>query len=271
MLKLGKVVFEINRRYQPRTPGALYTRFFRNRPQLEVLRELVRGWAPVSLLKIAVFGCSTGAELYSVVWMACNCRPDLQVLAYGLDLSETAIEKARKGVYSLDGHETERPVPEGVEGLFIRHEEYVEVTEALRKCVTWFVGDACDPRVLERMGQCDIVLADNFLVHMEDDCAATCLKNILKTVAPGGVLSVWGINLDVRQEVVREMGLIPISNKVEEIYRADDRALEVWPWKYWGAEPLDKTRPDWMVRYSSIFRVPVREDTAAATRSASPT
>lgn len=269
MVRLGKVVYEISRRQQKRTPGALYTRFFRNRPLLEVLGELIRGWAPEASLKLAVIGCSTGAELYSVLWMARNHRPDLQVFAFGLDLSETAIENARNGVYSLDRHETERALPEGTEGLFIRHEGYVEVTESLRKCVSWLVGDACEPRAFEPIGNCDIVLANNFLVHMADGQAATCLKNVVRTVVPGGYLCVWGINLDVRQEVVHEMGLIPVSNKVEEIYRADDRALEVWPWKYWGAEPLDKTRPDWMVRYSSIFRVPV-QDTAAASGSVSP-
>src|SRR5580693_9029462 len=48
--------------------GACYTRFFRNLPQLEFIRDLVLEMPPGRSVKVLSIGCSTGAELYSALW-----------------------------------------------------------------------------------------------------------------------------------------------------------------------------------------------------------
>src|SRR5215475_13277757 len=56
------------------------TFFLRNRPALELMRRLADRKAKGSTLKIAVLGCSIGAEVYSILWSIRSARPDLKVL-----------------------------------------------------------------------------------------------------------------------------------------------------------------------------------------------
>jgi hypothetical protein len=46
-----------------------------------------------------------------------------------------------------------------------------------------------------------------------------------------------------------------VPDLLEAIHDGDRSLREVWPYKYWGLEPLDKRRPDWPIRYASAFRV----------------
>jgi hypothetical protein len=71
---IGRLIHHRARRVQQRG-GGNYTRFFRNLPLLELLRDLALEARGVPV-KIAVLGCSTGAELYSVVWMIRRARPE---------------------------------------------------------------------------------------------------------------------------------------------------------------------------------------------------
>lgn len=252
----GKVIHGRACVIQKRTPEAEYTRFLRNPPQLEVLRDLVLKKPNGSSLKMAVLGCSTGAELYSALWMIRSARPELNVVAIGLDISDSAIKKAREGEYSHGSTELEGLSEEAIKSLFVRNENSLKVQKRLKEGVSWRVSDARNPRLQAILGFQDIVFANNFLCHMPDSEAADCLRNVSKLVAPGGYLFVWGVDLDVRTEAVRDLGLIPVTYKLEEVYNADKRALEVWPLKYWGLEPLDKSRSDWQLRYATVFQVP---------------
>ena len=91
-------------KFQPRSGSdgtANFTRFFRNMPQLELLRDLtldVRAGVP---LRLAVLGCSTGAELYSAVWVIRTARPEQEIQALGIDVSESTIHTAANGIYPL--------------------------------------------------------------------------------------------------------------------------------------------------------------------------
>jgi hypothetical protein len=58
----------------------LGTFFFRNRPALELMRRLVNAKLDDSTLRIAVLGCSIGAEAYSILWTVRSARLDLKVL-----------------------------------------------------------------------------------------------------------------------------------------------------------------------------------------------
>jgi hypothetical protein len=77
------------------------TRFLRNAPQLEVLRERLGGHEHGATVKIASVGCSSGAELYSLLWVARNSPPDLHIVAVGVDASPRVLDVARTGVYQI--------------------------------------------------------------------------------------------------------------------------------------------------------------------------
>ncbi|HEY7300642.1 MAG TPA: hypothetical protein VH684_22315, partial [Xanthobacteraceae bacterium] len=63
------------------------TSFLRNRPQLELMRRLIDRQPQGSALKMAVLGCSIGAEVYSVLFTIRSARPDLAVTLCAVDYS----------------------------------------------------------------------------------------------------------------------------------------------------------------------------------------
>lgn len=76
------------------------TFFLRNRPELELMRRLVELNASGSNLRIAVVGCSIGAEIYSILWTLRSARPDLQVQMCAVDISAEVLNFAREAVYT---------------------------------------------------------------------------------------------------------------------------------------------------------------------------
>lgn len=237
------------------------TLFLRNRPQLELMRRLSHEKAAGSTLKIAVLACSKGAEVYSILWTIRADRPDLNVVMNAVDISKEVLEFAKRGVYSLDSPEfTGTPVFEDItkdemQDLFDWEGDNVQVKSWIRKGIIWHLGDAEDPEIVNVLGYQDMVVANNFLCHMYPPKAETCLRNIARLVKPGGYLFVSGIDLDVRTKVAEDLGWIALSDLLEEIHEGDHFLRDDWPWKYWGLEPLNKTRRDWKIRYASVFQI----------------
>ena len=96
--QLGRRIHRRARRIHARG-GGCYTRFLRNVPQLELIRDLVLEMPPETPVKIASIGCSTGAELYSALWMIRRAQPTQRVQALGIDISDECIRAASRGVY----------------------------------------------------------------------------------------------------------------------------------------------------------------------------
>ena len=55
------------------------TFFLRNRAELELMRRLATRASYGSIMDIAVFACSKGAEVYSIAWTLKAARPDLTI------------------------------------------------------------------------------------------------------------------------------------------------------------------------------------------------
>jgi len=237
------------------------TFFFRNRPELELIRALSEKRPLGSTLRITVLACSNGAEVYSILWTIRSARPDLKVLVHAIDISNEIVEIAQDGIYSLQTDELvgslifERVTDEEMRTMFDREDGRMRVQSWLKEGVNWQVGDAGDPRLVDSLESQDIVVANKFLCHMDPPDAEKCLRNIANLVAPSGYLFVSGIDLDVRTKVASEFGWSPVSDLIEEIHNGDSSVRRDWPWRYWGLEPFDRKRPDWSVRYASVFQV----------------
>ena len=257
---LGRAMHRRACRVQPRGGGgtytANYTRFFRNVPQLELLRDLALEIAPPRPIRIAVLGCSTGAELYSAIWMLRMARPNQEVHALGVDLSETCIRTAAAGVYALGTREVEGISETTHERLFLRQQNTLRIQDWLKQGITWWIGDVCSSDLPGHFGLHDLVLANNFLFHMQQDRAGDCLRNVTRLVAPNGYLFLGGVDLDLRTRSARELGLVPVAARLAEIYTAEEGMLTAWPFRFWGLEPMDTKRHDWPVRYTTVFRLP---------------
>jgi hypothetical protein len=99
-----------------------------------------------------------------------------------------------------------------------------------------------------------MVVASNFLCHMEPSKAEHCLRNIGAIVKPQGFLFVTGIDLDVRAKVAHDLRWRPVPELIEEIHEGDPTLRRDWPYGWWALEPLNKQRVDWQMRYAVAFQ-----------------
>lgn len=255
----GKYLHGRHRVRQTRRPDSVHTFFLRNKVQFEVLRDLVRDWPTAAPLRVASIGCSTGAELYSAIWSTLTTRADIDLVGTGMDVSEPALAVAQAARYNRAGREVQRLTPSQLKelidgGLLIDENETLTVPECYRQRATWVLGSVFDKTLRQRLGPQDIVFVNNVLCHFHDPQAAEALENIADLIDSGGYLFLSGVDPDVRTRVVRELDLTPVQGRLEDLYHGDERALTRWPMTYWGPEPFDRTRPDWDLRYGTLFR-----------------
>jgi SAM-dependent methyltransferase len=235
------------------------TFFFRNRPQLDLMRHLTEQKPEGSTLNIAILGCSIGAEIYSVLSTVRAARPDLKVSVCAVDNSAEVLKIAREAVYTnqlcdfVGSSIFERMTEKEFEEVFEREGGTATVRSWVREGISWYLGDAGDPCLMQVTGPQDMVVASNFLCHMEPAEAETCLRNMGRMVKPGGYLFVTGVDLDVRAKVARNLGWHPVLELIEEIHDGDPSVRRDWPCAWWGLEPLNKERADWQTRYATAF------------------
>lgn len=264
-------------RFQAERQQYFATFFLRNRPELELMRRLVDQSAPGSTINLSVLACSKGAEVYSVAWILRTARPDLNFRIQAVDISQEIVDFAKRGTYSLtngdagamanneDVHRNtqrdqnawifERLTADEMESLFEIQGDQAKVKPWIKQGISWLRGDATDPELPGILGPQDIVLAKNFMCHMKPQPAERCLRNIARTVKPGGYLFVSGIDLDVRTRVARDLRLTPVQDLIREIHEGDVSLRRGWPLEYWGLEPFCDTRADWRIRYASAFQI----------------
>lgn len=241
----------------------LGTFFLRNRPELSLLGRLcslrAKAGEPV---RIAVLGCSNGAEVYSIAYTLRSTHPGLRFLCNAVDLSADAVEIGRRGEYPsgfpnlVEERIFARMRAEEMERIFDRDGGVLRVQPWVREGISWHVGDAADPALAASLGPQDVVVANRFLCHLQPAAAEECLRGVARLVASGGYLFVSGVDLDVRTRVALQLGLAPLPDSLEELHEGDPSLRASWPAKYWGLEPIDKTRADWKIRYASVFQVP---------------
>lgn len=238
------------------------TFFLRNRPALELLSRLTDDEPTETTIRIAVLGCSIGVEVYSILWTLRRHRPDLHFSVEALDISADAVRVGERGIYDAEALEIAGwPVFQGLteaerDDLFEPDGDANRIRDWLRDGIRWQVGDASAPGLVALLGPQDLVVANNFLCHLPAPAAEACLRNLAQLAKPGGHLLVTGVDLDVRTKVADDLGWIPVSALREEIHEGDPFVRADWPWRWWGLEPLDKSRDDWERRYTAIFQAP---------------
>lgn len=260
------------------------TFFFRNRPELALLIQLLDQKSQGANLDLTVLASSKGAEVYSISYAIRCSRPDLNLNLHALDIDKDVLQFAKAGIYSLKnpyssgtlsptclvqldddvarntfrGQKTsifERMTSAEIEAMFDRTAELVKVKPTFQKGITWEFGDARHPKLVDVLGLQDIVFANRFLCHMRSEDAEACLRNVARLVKLGGYLFVSGVDLGVRSKVARELGWRPVTKLIHEIHEGDPSLRRDWPLEYWGLEPFDAGRIDWQLRYASVFQL----------------
>ena len=257
------------------------TFFLRNRAELELMRRLAAGGSYGSTMDIAVFGCSKGAEVYSIAWTLKAARPDLTINIRAIDISQEIVEFASQGVYSLQDPDAQAAVgvtealklnwnthrdQESVarrlmmcenekNQMFDREGDYVRVKSWIKEGISWHCADAGDPELVSILGRQDVVVANRFLCHMDPAHAERILRNLDRVLKPGGYLFVSGVDLDVRTRVALDMKWKPVTELMEEVHDGDPSIRQGWPLEYWAKEPFQARRRDAMIRYASAFHI----------------
>jgi len=180
---------------------------------------------------------------------------------HAVDISRDVIEVGERGIYSPEasamvGTSIFEGLSEGERlDIFDWQGEQGRVKPWLRDGITWEVGDANDPELPVAMGAHDLVVANNFLCHLDAQNAERCLRNLVRLVGPGGFLFVTGVDLDVRTKVALDLRWEPVSELRTEAHYGDPLVCADWPFHWWGLEPFDETRPEWETRYASVFQI----------------
>jgi chemotaxis methyl-accepting protein methylase len=248
------------------------TFFFRNRPELELIRALSNQRTKDSVLRVTVLACSNGAEIYSILWTIRSARPDLKIIAHAVDISSEVLEIGKNGLYSPEPNRLvgspifERMTEQEMQAMLDPENGRFRLKSWIREGINWQVGDAGDLGLAEILGGQDIVVANRFLCHMGSTDAERCLRNLARLVKPGGYLFVSGVDLDVRTKVALDSGWTPVLDLIEEMHNGDPSLTRDWPFRYWGLEPFDKRRNDWRVRYASVFQLGCEGRHVAASR-----
>jgi chemotaxis protein methyltransferase CheR len=242
-----------------------YTQFMRNPSLVGTVAHLAAERATSRPLRIASMGCSTGAELYSVIAMIRSAAPDARIQAFGIDLAPDVVDAAKNGVYwpgkssaANSVFESGRPevliheAPQLLNILDPQPDGSLHVRSHLKKDIEWVVSDASDRNLIKRIGRQDVVLANNVLGPMDDDLASRCMQNLMALVRPGGYLVVDGVDQELKFRMLAPSGFTPILSNAREIWNGDP-SKRGWPWVRWGHEPFS-TEEGWCIRKVTIFR-----------------
>jgi two-component system CheB/CheR fusion protein len=168
------------------------TQFFRDPEAFEALKEdvfpvLVQGRAPASPIRIWVAGCATGEEVYSLAICLMEFQTagghNFPIKILATDLSESALEKARSGLY-VDNIEIDVS-PDRLRRFFVRVDGHYQISKGVRDvCVFSRHNMAADPP----FSRLDLVSCRNVLIYMDVGLQKRVLPILHYALNPGGFL-----------------------------------------------------------------------------------
>lgn len=170
------------------------TYFFRDLPQLTVfaraiLPEIYKQKVASSWPKIRIWsaGCSIGCEAYTlaiIVLEHFSQHPPVPVEILGTDISLSALEVARKGLYT---DREVRDVPEPfLERYFVRGQDYWMPRDELKRIVRFQFGNLLDPGDAKAMLGMDAIFCRNVLMYFDDESRRRAAQVLYDALREGG-------------------------------------------------------------------------------------
>ncbi|MFO0957406.1 MAG: CheR family methyltransferase [Isosphaeraceae bacterium] len=168
------------------------TQFFRDPDSFEALKQkvfpaIVDGRPSGSSIRLWVAGCATGEEVYSLAISLLeymdNRRENLAIKILATDLNESALEKARAGVY-LDNIEIDVS-PTRLRRFFVRSEGHYQISKSVRElCIFSRHNMSNDPP----FSRVDLVSCRNVLIYMDAALQRRVFPLLHYALNPGGFL-----------------------------------------------------------------------------------
>ncbi len=255
------VRYWIATRVERREPSS-FTQFLRLPTQLAALAgpvlDHLGGPGRREPLRVAVLGCSRGAEPYTISSILRSRHPGLAFVIDAYDRDPAVLEDAARGVYSprqvlRSGFVDWEFVGATFEVAGGAFQVRAEVAERVR----FHHCDLLDPRFADAVPAADVVCAQNILLNMQRGDARRAFDHIVSVVRAPGALLIDGMDLDMRTRRARAGGLLPLTVEVERIH-CEARVLRgcLYPWHATGLEPYQADRADAAWRYATIFLRP---------------
>ncbi len=173
------------------------TSFFRNRPQMEALKnhilpELVSlpDRQTFKTLTLLSAGCSTGEEPYT---LAIICKEFVDTKAAGWrvmieagDLSEAALAQAREGVYN---EYTLRNVPkEYLNKYFTKEGDNYRIKDEIKRMVRFYHLNLTDDNQMRRITKKDVIFCRNVMIYFDDAVKKKVVGHFYDILKIGGYL-----------------------------------------------------------------------------------
>lgn len=168
------------------------TWFFRDAAVFRTLLEHVnrtrsQGRA-TRVLRVLSIPCATGEEAYSISMTLLDggLSPD-QFRIQAFDVSENAIQAARRGIYGKNSFRGE-PLGDRVRFFEVLSSGDLQVADAARASVTVAQGNLLDGALLPNHSQVDVIFCRNVLIYLDRNARTRALDNLLRWLAADGIL-----------------------------------------------------------------------------------
>jgi two-component system, chemotaxis family, CheB/CheR fusion protein len=193
------------------------TSFFRDPESFNALKSLVfptiiKDKTPGTPIRIWVAGCSTGEEAYSIaiclLEFLADQFPRLPIQIYATDISETAIEFARNGIYTPS--QVANVSPERLYRFFVQVDGGYQVSKSVREVCVFarqnLIGDPPFSRL-------DLITCRNVLIYL-----GTPLQKKLLPIFHYGLKSTGFLMLGTSETVGDFTDLFTLCDKKNKIY-----------------------------------------------------
>jgi chemotaxis protein methyltransferase CheR len=165
------------------------TYFFREPKHFDFLKtKILPNWKTGKMLKVWSAASSTGEEAYSLAMLLDDVLGNNPWDIFGSDISSRVLKKAQQGHYlqdRIDGIPQEylrKYCLKGVE----EQDGTLLIDKKIRQKVSFSPVNLKKP--LGGLGPFDIIFLRNVLIYFDQDTKQKIIKNLVKTMQPGGYL-----------------------------------------------------------------------------------
>ncbi len=224
-----------------------YTGFFRYNENDEFILQKLREKDDNRPLRIVSAGCSYGEEVYSFALALNDLKNKPQI--FGIDISQNAIQGAKKGVYMLDSversfleenyngvsHRPMTPFREEIKRRFNQHFKQTNPTTCeytLKKDEFYNCSFGCAnilniDSMFEENSQ-DLILCRMVLYHLSDEDKKEFFKKAYKVLKPNGMLALMPLEHYSYEKTLLELGFIQPYKEAKSIFVKPKEDIDVY-------------------------------------------
>lgn len=219
------------------------TQFFRDPDAFKVLKEsvllpLVSQKESGDTIRIWVAGCSTGEEAYSIAMALTEVmeskKINLKVQIFATDVAESAVQKARKGIFSkalMSGLDKKR-----LNRFFEKHDDTYKVSKKLRDLCVFSKHDLTRNPPFAKL---DLVSCRNVLIYFNSTLQKQVLSIFHYALKPNGYI--WLGPSETLGHLAK--GFYPIDKKIKIYQKKDLGSLSIPKAEFNSNNLIDESEP----------------------------